>query len=255
MTTSGRVHVERWPATDAARLVVLVHGYGEHIGRYRHVAGALASRGAEVMGPDHVGHGRSSGDRVLVEDFESLVEDLRQVVEQAQSDLPVVMVGHSMGGLIAVRYAQRHGAQLAGLVLSAPAVGLRPLMEAWLDEPELPAEPIQGPVLSRDPGVGEAYDADPLVWHGSWKRPTVEAWVAAERAIEADGGFGDIPLLYLHGSEDKLVPVRMARPVVERLAGPDSETHIFDGARHELFHELNKDAVVDLVASFAARVT
>jgi alpha-beta hydrolase superfamily lysophospholipase len=254
MTTSGRLHVERWPSADAARLVVLVHGYGEHIGRYQHVARALADRGAEVIGPDHTGHGQSSGDRVLVEDFEPLVDDLRQVVGEARNELPVVMVGHSMGGLIATRYAQRHGAELAGLVLSAPAVGLRPIMEGWLAAPELPSDPIHGSVLSRDPEVGEAYDADPLVWHGSWKRPTVEAWVAAEQAIEKDGGFGDLPLLYLHGSDDQLVPVRMARPVVERLAGPDSETHIIDGARHEVLNELDKEATLSLVASFADRV-
>jgi alpha-beta hydrolase superfamily lysophospholipase len=103
------VHVERWETDDPRRLVVLVHGYGEHIGRYAHVAAALAARGATVVGPDHVGHGRSDGERALVTSFEPVVDDLHRVVAEGRGQLPVVMVGHSMGGLIAIRYAQRHG--------------------------------------------------------------------------------------------------------------------------------------------------
>src|SRR4051812_33460960 len=110
MTTVGRVQVRRWPVQDPARLVVLVHGYGEHIGRYEHVAQALNAAGSAVVGPDHVGHGRSPGEQALVEDFEPIVDDLRAVVEESRGDLPVVLVGHSMGGLIATRYAQRHRA-------------------------------------------------------------------------------------------------------------------------------------------------
>jgi alpha-beta hydrolase superfamily lysophospholipase len=255
MPTVGRVQVRRWPTDDPARLVVLVHGYGEHIGRYEHVARALAARGSAVVGPDHAGHGRSAGEPALVEDFEPIVDDLRAVVRYARADLPVVMVGHSMGGLIAARYAQRHREDLAGLVLSGPAVGLAPVMEGWLAAPEPPSDPIDGALLSRDPTVGEAYVADPLVWHGGWKRPTLEAFVAADRVIAEGPGFGDLPLLYIHGADDQLVPVDLARPVVERLAGADSELRVLEGARHEVFNELDKDQTIGLVASFAGRVT
>ena len=254
-TTVGRVQVRRWPAEAPARLVVLVHGYGEHIGRYEHVAQALVARGSAVVGPDHVGHGRSEGDQALVEDFEPVVDDLRAVVEDARGDLPVVMVGHSMGGLIATRYAQRHREDLAGLVLSGPAIGLGPVIEGWLAAPELPSDPIDPAVLSRDAAVGEAYVADPLVYHGGWKRPTLEAFLAADRAIADGPGFGDLPLLYVHGADDQLVPVDLARPVVERVAGPDSELRVLDGARHEVFNELEQDETIALVASFAERVT
>jgi alpha-beta hydrolase superfamily lysophospholipase len=255
MTTIGRVQVRRWPAESPARLVALVHGYGEHIGRYEHVAEAFAARGSTVVGPDHVGHGRSAGERALVEDFEPIVDDLRAVVQDARGGLPVVMVGHSMGGLIATRYAQRHREDLAGLVLSGPAVGLAPVFEDWLAAPEPPSDPIDVATLSRDPAVGETYAADPLVWRGGWKRPTLEAFVAADRAIAAGPGFGDLPLLYVHGADDRLVPVDLARPVVERLAGPDSELRVLDGARHEVFNELGKEETIGLVASFAERVT
>src|SRR5919206_2010216 len=179
MTVIGGVQVRRWPADDPKRLVVLVHGYGEHIGRYEHVAEALAARGSTVVGPDHVGHGRSAGERALVESFEPVVDDLHAVVQAERGDLPVVMVGHSMGGLIAIRYAQRHREDLAGLVLSGPAVGLSPVIEGWLAAPEPPSDPIDVAVLSRDPAVGEAYAADPPGWHGGRERPTPEGVVAA----------------------------------------------------------------------------
>lgn len=253
--TIGRVQVHRWPAEEAARLVVLVHGYGEHMGRYEHVAQALVARGSAVVGPDHIGHGRSPGDRAVVDDFESVVDDLRAVVQATCGDLQVVMVGHSMGGLIATRYAQRHREDLAGLVLSSPAVGLGPVVEGWLAAPELPSDPIDVAVLSRDPAVGEAYASDPLVYHGGWKRPYLEAYLAADRAIAHGGGFGDLPLLYLHGGDDQLPPVEVARPVIERLAGSDTELHVLEGARHELFNELGKAQTIEWVASFAERVT
>ena len=249
----GRVQVRSWPIGRPQRLVVLVHGYGEHIGRYEHVAAALNARGSSVVGPDHVGHGRSDGEPALVEDFEPVVDDLRAVVEDARGSLPVVMVGHSMGGLIAARYAQRHADHLAGLVLSGPAVGLSPVLEGWLADP--PSDPIDGAVLSRDPAVGEAYAADPLVYHGGWKVPTLRAFIAADRAIAEGPDLGPLPLLYVHGSDDQLVPVALAQPVVERLAGTDSETVVIEGARHEVFNETDQAQTIGLVVDFAERVT
>ncbi len=248
------VFVRRWdPDGDPARLVVLVHGYGEHIGRYEHVADALTARGALVVGPDHQGHGQSPGERASVQDFEPIVDDLHTVVAEYRGELPVVMVGHSMGGLIATRYAQRYREELAGLVLSGPAIGLSPVLATWLEAP--PSDPIDGGMLSRDPAVGEAYIADPLVYHGGWKRETLEAFIAADAEIVGGPGFGDLPLLYVHGAEDPLVPIDFARPIVERLAGPDSEMHVLEGARHEVFNELDQDATIALVAAFAERVT
>ena len=254
-STVGRVQVRHWSADDPARLVVLVHGYGEHVGRYEHVAAALVARGSSVVGPDHVGHGRTAGEQALVTDLEEVVDDLHGVVDQARGELPVVMVGHSMGGLIAARYAQRFREDLAGLVLSGPALGLTPVIEGWLAAPELPSDPIDVAVLSRDPAVGQAYAADDLVHHGGWKRPTLEAFVAADRAVAAGPAFGELPLLYVHGEDDQLVPVALARPVVERLAGPDSELHVVPGARHEVFNELGKEETIAQVAAFAERVT
>jgi alpha-beta hydrolase superfamily lysophospholipase len=257
----GRVSVCLWPNPTPERIVVLVHGYGEHIGRYEHVAAALVERGAEVLGPDHIGHGESEGERVLIEDFDAVVDDLHATVGFARErhpGVPVVMVGHSMGGLIAALYAQRHGDELAGLVLSAPSIGLADVLGAALvqlpEGAEPPEAPIDPSVLSRDPSVGEAYAADPLVWHGGWRRATLTAFQRANEAVDAGPGFGDLPVLYVHGEADQLVPMALARPAVERLRGSDFTERVVPEARHEVFNELEQDETIGLVASFAERV-
>ena len=254
--SEGDLSIAVWDRRDPERIVVLAHGYGEHMGRYEHVAAALVERGATVYGPDHFGHGESAGERALVDDFDRRADDLHLVVELARErhpGRPVVLVGHSMGGLIATRYAQRFGG-LAGLVLSGPGIGMGEGIKGWLAAPELPDDPIDVAVLSRDPAVGEAYANDPLIYHGGWQRTTLEAWVAADAAIESSGGFGDLPLLYVHGEADELVPLAAARPWVERLKGPDFTERIVPGARHEVFNETDKDETIALVADFADRV-
>jgi alpha-beta hydrolase superfamily lysophospholipase len=258
-----RISICIWPpVAEPERVVVLAHGYGEHIGRYDHVASALVTRGAVVVGPDHIGHGESEGERVLIEDFEAVVDDLQAVAEQAREQhpgLPVVLIGHSMGGLIAARYAQRHGEGLAGLVLSAPSIGLAavlaPVLVQLPEGTELPDDPIDPTVLSRDLSVGEAYANDPLVWHGGWKRPTLEAFHRANEAVDAGPGFGALPVLYVHGEADQLVPLALAKPAVERLRGSDFTERIVPEARHEVFNELDQDETIGLVADFAERVT
>jgi alpha-beta hydrolase superfamily lysophospholipase len=254
----AEIGVAVWPHHAPARVVVLSHGYGEHIGRYEHVAAALVERGAVVYGPDHVGHGESGGERALIADFEQVVDDLRAVVGLARErhpDLPVVLIAHSMGGLIGARYAQRHGDELAGLVLSAPVLGLAPVLAQWLAAPELPDDPIDVTVLSRDAAVCQAYADDPLVWHGGWKRPTLEALHRANEAVDAGPGFGALPVLYIHGEADALVPMALAQPAVRRLEGEDFTERVVAGARHETFNELDKEETIGLVADFADRVT
>lgn len=257
--TRGRVVVRRRDPDGPPRRVVLVaHGYGEHSGRYGHVLDRLVGDGAVVYAPDHQGHGRSEGERVLVHDMEDVVEDLDQVRRVARNehpDLPIVLLGHSMGGLIAARYAQRHPDVLAGLVLTGPVVGGSPAIFGLLEYDPIPEVPIDPAVLSRDPAVGEAYAADPLVWHGAFKRPTLEAFVAAVDAIAAGPGFGELPVLWIHGEDDQLVPLDSTRPVMETLAGSDHTTRIDPGARHEILNETHRAEVLDDVAAFVFRVT
>ena len=109
-------------------------------------------------------------------------------------------------------------------------------------------------MLSRDDEVGAAYAADPLVWHGPFKRPTVDAMAATVAAIDADGSLGRLPLLWVHGADDALVPIDGSRPGIDRLHGDAFEQIAYPGARHEIFNETNSDEVLGDVTTFVGRV-
>jgi alpha-beta hydrolase superfamily lysophospholipase len=255
----GTVVVRRREPDGAPRRVVIVaHGYGEHSGRYAHVLDRLAADGAVVYAPDHLGHGRSEGERVRIDDVEDVVDDLDQVRRTARNehpDLPVVLLGHSMGGLLATRYVQRFPDVLAGVVLTGPVNGGSPGIFGLLEYDPIPDVPIDPAVLSRDPAIGEAYADDPLVWHGPFKRPTLEAFVASVEEIANGPGFGALPVLWVHGEEDQLVPLDSTRPVMEKMGGSDVTTRIEPGARHEVLNETNRDEILDDVAAFIERVS
>jgi len=250
----GELVARSWSGADRPTHVVLIaHGYGEHIGRYEDVADALVRHGAVVFAVDHVGHGKSAGERVLVEDFEDVVTDLHGLDERARQEspgLPVVLLGHSMGGLIAARYAQRYGGSLAALVLSSPVVGKWSAAEELLGLEVIPDTPLDPTTLSRDPAVGERYSADPLVWHGPFKRATLEAIRRAVESIANGPTLGDLPLLWIHGEDDQLVPIEGARTGVEHLRGSRFVEKTYPEGRHELFNELNSDEVIADVTDF-----
>src|SRR4051794_3626980 len=254
--TRGRIAVHRWEIDSPRYVVLLSHGYGEHARRYDHVAARLNAVGAAVYAPDHHGHGRSDGERALADDLEGAVDDLHLVAERAAADhpgLPAALIGHSMGGLIAARYGQRFGGELAALVLSGPAVGGNPEIEALAQMDPIPDVPIDPAVLSRDPAVGEAYAADPLVYHGPFQRETLEGFGAAAAAVAEGGTFGDLPTLWIHGADDQLVPLVHTRPAIEAIKGARFEERIYNGARHEVFNETNRDEVLDDVVGFLGR--
>jgi alpha-beta hydrolase superfamily lysophospholipase len=256
--TQGKVAVYEWPSRDPRHLVVLAHGYGEHLGRYDHVAEVLSGRGAVVAGPDHMGHGRSEGDRVLITDFEHVVADLDIVVDaiaQRHPGLPLVLVGHSMGGMIGARYAQLHREKLAGLVLSGPVLGTWSPVTDLLELDEIPDDPLDVSTLSRDPSVGEVYSADQLVWHGPFKRATIQALDVELKTISAGPKLAGLPALWLHGGEDPLVPLAETRAGIGALGFDRLQEVIYDGARHEVFNEINKDEVLGATADFIDAVT
>jgi alpha-beta hydrolase superfamily lysophospholipase len=256
--TQTEIAVSLWPNPEARHIVILAHGYGEHLGRYEYVAQFLVQRGAVVAGPDHVGHGRSGGDRVAVTDYDLVVDDLHAVVERLKErhpDLPVVLVGHSMGGMIAARYAQLHPDELVGLVLSGPVLGTWSSVTDMLALEEIPDDPLDVSTLSRDPRVGEIYAADELVWHGPFKRQTLQALDSALRTINAGSKLGDLPTLWLHGEDDQLVPLNETRAGIDTLAFTDLEEVIYPQARHEVFNETNKDEVLTKTAEFIDRAT
>lgn len=236
-------------------VVLLVHGYGEHIGRYEHVAERLVADRAAVYGHDHVGHGRSEGERVLIGDFEPVVEDVHRLSEIARRehpDLPIVLIGHSMGGMIAARYAQRYAAELTSVVLSGPVLGRWDAVSQLLAADEIPDVPIDVSTLSRDDAVGEVYAKDDLVWHGPFKRETLEG-LRAEIDTISEAGVSELPILWIHGEEDQLVPIDGTREGWNRLAGHRAEAKSYPGARHEIFNETNQDEVLGDTIAFIRR--
>ncbi|WP_234441522.1 alpha/beta fold hydrolase [Streptomyces sp. WM6386] len=221
-------------------------GFSRDSFRYEELADVL-HRHAAVFGPDHRGQGKSAGERVLVEDFEDVVTDVHTVADFARAahpGLPVVLIGHSMGGLISARFAQRHGTELTALVLSGPVIGDRELPRRLIALDEIPDTPISPASLSRDPAVGAAYVADPLVWHGPMKRPTVESFLRTLETVAKGGDIGRLPLLWLHGDDDRLVPLGGSRVGVEQLSGGVLTERIYPGARHEVFNETNRAEVL-----------
>jgi alpha-beta hydrolase superfamily lysophospholipase len=253
---AGRVFVRRW-GNDAPRFIALVsHGYGEHSGRYEPVAAELVAIGATVYAPDHSGHGESDGERALLTGFGSVVDDLNAVAVRARADhpgLPAVLIGHSMGGLIATLFAQKHGDELAALVLSGPVVGSNPGLEMLLAMDPIPDVPIDPSILSRDPAVGAAYAADPLVYHGPFRRETLSALVAGVGEVAAGRDLGDLPTLWIHGAADQLVPYDTTSAAMEHLAGTSFEHTKYEGAAHEVFNETNRAEVLGDVTSFIER--
>ncbi len=189
--------MRHWPHPDPRYIAVLVHGYGEHIGRYEQLAARLHEHGAAVFGPDHYGHGRSEGERALVADVDELAADVDLVAERARAahpGLPLVVIGHSMGGIVATRFTQLHPDDVALLVLSAPAIGGNPEIAAVAEMDPMPEIPIDPAALSRDPAVGEAYASDPLVWHGPFKRETLKALIAGIERIADGPALDGIPI-------------------------------------------------------------
>ena len=254
--TRGTIVVHTWPNPQARYVALLAHGYGEHARRYDHVAERLVADGAAVYAPDHHGHGLSDGDRALVDDLDEGVEDLHRAAERAAEEhpgLPTVLIGHSMGGLIATRYGQLHGGELDALVLSGPAVGGNPDLEGLAQLDPIPDVPIDPAVLSRDLAVGQAYADDPLVYHGPFRRETLMGLGAAVAAVAEGGTFGSLPTLWIHGEADELVPLVYTRPAIELVRGDAFEEKIYPGARHEVFNETNQGEVLDDVLAFIAR--
>ncbi len=254
---SGALVVHTWePNGSPEYIALLAHGYAEHARRYDHVAQRLTSTGARVVAPDQRGHGLSSGDRAVMQDMDVYAADLAAVAASIRTELPsspLVLVGHSMGGLIAARFAQLHPDQLVALVLSGPVVGGNPDVFALAELDAIPDTPVDPAVLSRDAAVGIAFAADPLVYHGPYRRETIEAYRAAVRRLAESGPLPAVPTLWMHGAKDALAPLGPTQAAFTRLRGLHFESILYPGARHEIFNETNRDVVLDDLVDFVLR--
>lgn len=238
-------------------IVQIVHGYAEHGGRYAHVARALNEIGSVVYADDHLGHGRSEGERALIADFEHVVDDLETLAGIASTEnpgLPHFLVGHSMGGLLSARLAQRTPERFAGVAFCGAVIGDWDWAREVLEQPELPYIPFDALALSRDPNVGAAYADDPLVYHGQYKRPLLEAEAVALDHFAEEIDRLTMPVLFLHGTEDPFVPFQRSLQAVKDMPSEELTIHIYEGARHEVLNETNRDEVIGNLADWLSRL-
>jgi alpha-beta hydrolase superfamily lysophospholipase len=246
----GNLHVRLWgPDITPRALVFILHGYAEHGGRYRHVAEALVAGGLAVVAPDHVGHGHSEGERALITDFGLVVDDLGAVASAASERLkvatPLLLLGHSMGGLLAARFVQRWPDRAVGAAFMGAVIGDWKWAREVLSLPELPPEHSDPMGMSRDPEACRAYDADPLVYRGLYKRPLLEAEVVALDEFREDINKIRIPVGFFHGTADPFVPYGDSLQAINDMPSSAKTIKLYDEAKHELLNEINKEEVID----------
>lgn len=245
-----------WVPNDPKAVALLAHGHAEHIGRYGHVIAALNERGYAVYSQDHRGHGRSGGERALAMRFDDYVDDFRLMAVDAQAahpDLPVVLIGHSMGGLIAARYALAHGTSLTALVTSGAAFVIDegvPAWKLWLARliariaPKAPVPRDDGDTLSYDPAIGEAFKSDPLNYHGKTRiRTAVEMSTAGADALQRAGDLR-LPYLAMHGADDALTSPRGTEHFHDGASSTDKSLKLWPRMKHEIFNEVERDSVI-----------
>ena len=243
------------PEGTARDVVVIAHGYGEHGDRYANVVERLVPAGYAVHAIDHRGHGRSGGRRALIDRMDRVIEDLHGFIEQIRARHgggKVKLLGHSMGGSIALGYALRYPQDLSGLILSGPAVGgFVPLGQRLVLRllsalaPNLGTLALPASAVSRDPAVVSAYERDPLVYHGKVPARTAGEMVAAAASYPARAGEMKLPVLIQHGAQDKLIPLEPNRAVYDALGSTDKTVKIYEGLYHEIYNEPEHGAVID----------
>jgi len=245
------IALQEWAPLDPARLrgaVVLVHGLGEHAGRYDHVAQFLVRGGFGVRGYDQYGHGESAGVRGGLPGADRLLADLADVIESTRVRLtggqPLIVLGHSMGGLVAARLVAMHPGLVDGLVLSSPALdaGLSGFQKLLLSvvpriAPNLAmGNGLDANYLSHDPAVVAAYKADPLV-HDRISGKLARFISDAGAATMARAMQWKVPTLLMYAGADRLVNPAGSRTFAAMAPRGVVTSQCFDGLYHELFNE------------------
>ncbi len=251
------IHWQCWlPEGKPRAVVVIAHGVSEHSDRYRHVAGRLVKEGYAVYALDHRGHGDSGGPRAVVDRLSNAVEDVDTLVGVAREEspgIPVVLLGHSMGGAIAVEYAIDRQDHIDALVLSAPATDLDAasgfeLAAARVLSTVLPRAgvfQVDADGVSRDPEVVRRYVEDPRVFHGKLPARTVSEIAGAVRTMPERIPRIKLPLLVMGGGADPIVPPSAGRMVHEHAGSPDKKLISYPGLYHEILNEPEQNEVMD----------
>jgi alpha-beta hydrolase superfamily lysophospholipase len=243
------LHARTWLPAGAARgAVALVHGYGEHIGRYEHVGQAWAARGWAVYGADLRGHGQSAGARGYCDRFAQYLDDLAALVAAARATSgPLFLVGHSFGGVIATRYLLRDASGIAGLMLSSPYFRLKlavspikvaaaKFFSALVPRLSLPLG-LKGTDVLREPEWLALYDSDPLNNKNATARWFTESQSAQAECL-ARAGEVKLPVLLKHGAADRIADPKASEELFGRLGSADKTLELLAGQFHEIFNDL-----------------
>jgi acylglycerol lipase len=255
-TRDGFTQLRRhWPAESPKAAILLVHGIGEHSGRYEHVGAQLASRGYDTLGFDNRGYGQSGGRRAFVERFSQFSEDVEDLLnERRKLGVSVVLMGHSLGGLISTDYLISDLPQPDLAVLSAPALSAEVPVWQRIAAPTFGRltpklfipQKIAGALLSRDPEVASAYENDPLVIKGATAGLGYEIFQAMERAMAGIERI-KVPTYVLHGADDRLVPTEASEPLG---ALPNVTRKVWPGLLHESMNEPEQEEVIGAIADW-----
>ncbi|MBN2296663.1 MAG: lysophospholipase [Pirellulales bacterium] len=267
-----RLFENRWtPEGDPMALVVVIHGFTEHSGRYEQAAAELNQRGYAVAAMDLRGHGQSDGARTFIESFDEYVDDLDihlARIRERWPGLPLFLFGHSMGGTIAIRQAMKRPESIErfdirGIILSAPALqvadSLFPILRRLAKLlsrlfPRMRVVRMGSTYISRDPEAVAAFRNDPLVFHDRFPVRTGAELLDAMDDILANAEDLRLPFFLLQGTDDRVVCPRSCRRLIARAKSPDKELRLYEGFYHSLLHEIDREAVLqDIIDWLDAR--
>jgi alpha-beta hydrolase superfamily lysophospholipase len=243
------------PDGDPKTILLIVHGLAEHSGRYVNLVDYFVPRGLAVYIFDQRGHGRSEGRRGYVARFEDYLVDLKifsDMVRRQHPGIKTFMVGHSIGGTVAVGYVAQHQQELAGLILSGATLKMADSPSAALIAlarvlsfitPKMGMRVIDASAISRDKAVVDAYINDPMVYRGK-----ISARLGAELInimAKLPGQMAEIrlPLLIMQGTADRLSHPAGSQMLYERVGSPDKTLKLYEGFYHEIFNEPGHEQV------------
>jgi alpha-beta hydrolase superfamily lysophospholipase len=245
-----RIYHQCWlPETEPKAVIMLVHGLGEHSGRYLNIVNHFVPMGFAVYGMDHPGHGRSDGIRKYVDRFEDFIETVKAFFERIQgwqAGKPIFLLGHSMGGLIGAVYLLDHQAGLKGAILSGPSVkkpdsisGITVFIAKMLGVlmPRFGLVETAPDEVSRDPAVVQAYISDPLVYKGKTTARLAAEVLKALKRISREAGKITLPILILQGGADLIVNPAGAQMLYDSISSADKEISTYGGLYHEIHNE------------------
>lgn len=253
----AKLHMQKWLPDDTPKaIILLVHGYAEHAGRYRYFAKYCVSKDYAVFAVDHWGHGKSDGTPGYVPDFSVYHDGVDELLAYATKEfpkLPVVLVGHSMGGLISATYLLSNQSAFAACVLSGPAIkaaeepsaflkGISGFLSRFL--PKLGVLELDPNGVSRDPQVVVDYLADPLVYNGKMGARLAAEMLTNMSNIQENADQIRLPMLMLHGGQDSLAAADGSRFLEGRISSSEKKLIIYPDLFHEIFNEPEKETVL-----------